>query len=84
MRIKTEGVSWQEIDGELVILDLNRSVYLTTNAAGADLAKLLVQDRTADELADALVAKYEISRDQAAADVQAFVGQLADKKLLAG
>lgn len=84
IRIKTEGVSWQEIDGELVILDLNRSVYLTTNAAGAELAKLLVQERSTEELADALVAKYEISREQAAADVRAFVRQLGDKNLLVG
>jgi hypothetical protein len=84
MRIKTEGVSWQEIDGELVILDLNRSVYLTTNAAGAELAKLLLKECTAEELANALVAKYEIPREQASADVQAFVAELADKKLLVG
>ncbi|MCB7137063.1 PqqD family protein [Cellulosimicrobium marinum] len=83
MRIKTEGISWQELDGELVILDLDRSVYLTTNAAGAELAKQLLEDRTLDDLADHLVDVYEIDRETAVRDAQAFVDALREKQLLA-
>ena len=43
MKLRSEGLTWQEIDGELVILDLKNSVYLTTNAAGAVIAKLLTE-----------------------------------------
>ena len=53
MKLRSEGLTWQEIDGELVILDLKNSVYLTTNAAGAVIAKLLTEERTVDELSGA-------------------------------
>lgn len=83
MQIRSEGVTWQEIDGELVILDLERSVYLTTNGSGGLLAKLLTEDRSLDELADALVAEFGIDRADAVRDVQAFVDALVTNRLLA-
>lgn len=82
MRLRTEGITWQEIDGELVILDLQSSMYLTTNGSGAFLAKLLTEERTEQELATALAAEFDIADDVAAADTAAFIEQLADKKLL--
>ncbi|GAA1999819.1 PqqD family protein [Microbacterium ulmi] len=83
MKLRSEGVTWQEIDGELVILDLKTSAYLTTNAAGTTLAKLLTEERSLDELADALVDAFDIDRPQALADADAFVEQLSAKSLLA-
>jgi hypothetical protein len=82
VRLRTEGITWQEIDGELVILDLQSSMYLTTNGSGAFLAKLLTEERTEQELATALAAEFEIADDVAAADTAAFIEQLAEKKLL--
>lgn len=83
MQLRTAGVTWQEIEGELVILDLERSVYLTTNGSGALLTKLLVQERTEGDLADALVDEFSIDRETALRDVRAFVDSLTQKKLLA-
>lgn len=83
MKLRTEDVTWQEIDGELVILDLTRSTYLTTNQTGAFLTKLLVEETTEDALADALVAEFGIERSEAADDVGAFLGELRKLELLA-
>ena len=82
MRLRTEGITWQEIDGELVILALQSSMYLTTNGSGAFLAKLLIEERTEQELATALAKEFDIADDVAAADTVDFLEQLADKKLL--
>ncbi|MGF0117891.1 PqqD family protein [Promicromonospora sp. Marseille-Q5078] len=82
MRLREDGVTWQEIDGELVILDLVSSTYLTTNGSGAFVAKLLQEDRSAEELRDALAAEYQIARDVAQRDVAAFVDDLRHRELL--
>ncbi len=82
MRIRTENVTWQEIDGELVILDLQRSTYLTTNVVGAQLTKHLTEDRSLDDLVGLLVSTYGIDADTATRDAEAFVQQLASKDLL--
>ena len=82
MRLRTEDVTWQEIDGELVILDLARSTYLTTNTTGAFLTKRLVEESSEDDLAGALAAEYGLDRDEALADVREFVGTLRGLELL--
>jgi Coenzyme PQQ synthesis protein D (PqqD) len=82
MRIRSEGLSWQEIDGELVILDLQASTYLTTNKSGAFLAKLLTEERTIEELVGAMAAEYQLEKDRARTDVGAFLAELQRKTLL--
>lgn len=82
MKMRTDGVTWQEIDGELVILDLKTSAYLTTNVGGAFLAKLLTEERSLHELATALVDEYGIDNATATADADAFLQQLREKELL--
>ena len=82
MRLRSDDLTWREIDGELVILDLRSSKYLTTNASGAVLLKELVEERSRAELASALVAAFGISQVQAEADVSNYVGALVDAGLL--
>ncbi|QDB80207.1 PqqD family protein [Georgenia sp. 311] len=82
MQLRSEDITWQEIDGELVVLDTARSVYLTTNVAGATLTRLLTEERSLDELADALVEEFGIPRETAEADARSFVTDLRDKGLL--
>ncbi|TDE94061.1 PqqD family protein [Occultella glacieicola] len=82
MQLRKDGVTWREIDGEMVLLDLKTSKYLTTNRAGTTLVKLLAEDRTADDLTSALVTEFGISADRAAGDVAAFVGSLEQRGLL--
>lgn len=83
MRLRTEDVTWQEIDGELVLLDLARSTYLTTNATGAYLAKLLLDETSEEELAASLQQHYSIEADAARSDVRDFLAELGRLQLLA-
>jgi hypothetical protein len=82
VRIRTENVTWQEIDGELVILDLQKSTYLTTNAVGALLAKFLTEERSLADLAGLLTSTFGIDDETALKDSEAFVQQLGSKGLL--
>ncbi len=82
MRLRSDGVTWQEIDGELVILDLQRSVYLTTNQTGAVLVGLLQGDASQSELVAGLRDEFDVDQAQAAADVAAFLDVLREKQLL--
>lgn len=84
VKLRQDDVSWREIDGEMVVLDLKTSKYLTTNATGTTLLKLLTEERTPDELADALVETFEIDGDTAARDVTAFLDDLSTRGLLVG
>ncbi|MCK0117886.1 coenzyme PQQ synthesis protein D (PqqD) [Isoptericola sp. CG 20/1183] len=84
MRLRADGVTWQEIDGELVLLDLNSSTYLTTNAAGTLLARTLADadGATEDQLVGALVREYGIDESVARTDTTAFLADLRHRGLL--
>lgn len=84
MRLRSQDLTWREIDGELVILDLLNSTYLTANASGAVLMKELVEERDHDELTRALMGAFGITAEQAEADVTHFVNSLAESGLLEG
>jgi hypothetical protein len=82
MKMRSDGVTWQEIDGELVLLDLRTSAYLTTNAAATLLAKALVTGAERQQLVDALVDEFGIDAERAGADVDDFLDQMRARELL--
>ena len=55
------------------VMDLNG--LITLNATGAFVWELLAQERTVDELADAVAERFEVDSADACADVQAFLGR---------
>lgn len=83
MKLRSDGLTWREIDGEMVILDLASSTYLKTNETGATLMRMLVQERTLEELVDGLTEEFGIDDERARADTEAFVQTLRARGLLA-
>lgn len=47
------------------------------NALGAFLANLLNKDTTEEDMVNAVLAEYEVDREQAAADVHVFIEKLS-------
>jgi Coenzyme PQQ synthesis protein D (PqqD) len=82
LKLRLDDISWREIDGDLVVLDLRTSTYLTTNASGTLLVKELTEDRTTAELVDRLVDAYGIPRPSAERDVDHFLAELDRSGLL--
>ncbi len=76
MKLRVDDITWREIDGDLVVLDLRSSTYLTANASATVLMRQLTEDRSHEELVQALVDRFGIPEDRAHQDVQAFVDEL--------
>jgi hypothetical protein len=69
-------VEWRDIDGEVVVLDLDTSEYLAVNHSGAVLWPLVAAGATEGDLAEALRAHYDVDGGRARADVSEFVVRL--------
>ena len=82
MRLRTDGLTWHVAGEDVVVLDLHGSVYLKLNGSGRVLWELLVDETTEPDLAAALVERYGIELDRAAADVDAFIADLRERGLL--
>ena len=83
-RLRDADLDWREVEGELVALDLRESRYLAINRSGQILWGALAEEEgaTRDELIERLAGAFEIDRERAAADVDAFTGELESRDLL--
>lgn len=85
LRLRTDDLSWREIDDEVIAVDIETSTYLGTNKAGTLLWRRLGEGgATKQALADLLVETYDIEPERARLDTQAFLDDLAAQGLLAG
>jgi hypothetical protein len=82
IRLRDEDVTWRSVDDEVIVLDRRSWAYLSVNGSGALLWPRVVDGTTRPDLVEALVAAYAIEPDNAAADVDAFVGMLREHDLL--
>jgi hypothetical protein len=82
MRLRTSDLSTRAIDGETIILDLRSSRYLSVTGVGTRIVELLGEDRTIDELVDALANEYEASPALVRTDAERFVARLGDAGLI--
>ncbi len=67
---------------ELVLLDYEGEVYYGLDPVGARIWELLTAGRTLGEIIDTLLAEYDVTRDQLAADVERVVGELESNGLV--
>jgi phosphoserine phosphatase len=82
IRVRTQNLSWRQVGDEVVILDLDDTVYLTLNPSGAILWEALAEGATETELVEKLTGAFGISEDQAHTDLEAFLDRCRQEKLL--
>lgn len=76
LRIRQPGVAWKRLLDDMVLLDVDRSVYHGLNRTGALVWERLSSGATTAELVEHVVAAYPDSREEAARDVPVFVQAL--------
>ena len=82
LRLRTDGVTWRELDGEVVALDLESATYLTTNKTGTVLWHVLVKGGDEQDLVSTLQQRYGLQREPACHDVAQFLKALRGHRLL--
>jgi hypothetical protein len=82
LRLRPGALEWREIDGEIVALDVRRSVYLAVNESGAILWPALAEGATEDDLTGRLQEAFDLDADRARQDLDAFVAMLREHDLL--
>jgi len=68
--------------GELVILDMERGEYFAMDEIGATLWAGLDAGKTLEQIADDVVARYDVAREQALTDLVALRDELLQRGLL--
>jgi hypothetical protein len=82
VQLVRRGLDWREVDGQLIALDSERSIYLSANPAGTVLWRTLAEGSSEGELVRLLVETYDIDPERASQDVSRFLADLARRGLL--
>lgn len=83
LRLNDSDIVWRSVEQQVVILHRGEWQYLTVNETGTLLWSRLVAGATRAELVSVLLSEYDVDERRAAADVDAFLGLLAERGLLA-
>jgi hypothetical protein len=82
IQIRAGVIEWRDVEGEVVALDLRNKTYLAVNRTGAAIWPALVSGADRGELLVLLLENFSASQDEAAADLDAFLAELAEQDLL--
>ena len=77
-----EHVAHQKLDDELVLVNLDTSIYYGLNPVGTRLWELLTEGGTLRAARDRMADEYEVAPDQLELDILRLVGELEAKGLL--
>ena len=83
LRLRSDGLEWLEVEGEVIALEARRSAYLAANSSGTLLWRALAEGTTEAQLAELLVDTYSLDPELARDDAARFVADLREQGLLA-
>ena len=79
---RCEEVAAKVIDGEAIMINLNTGVYYSLDKVGGSIWELLERGHSLGEIADAVTAQYDVSQEQARADVDRLAAELLQENLV--
>jgi len=82
LRLRSDGIEWREVDGEILVVRLDGSSYFSVNGSGIPLWRELERGATREQLVNVLADRFPVSRERAARDVEAFLERLSAAGLI--
>jgi Coenzyme PQQ synthesis protein D (PqqD) len=81
LEVNTARAAGDVIDGEAIVINLVTGAYYSMQGIGGAVWSMIDERRTVGAMLDAIVAAYDVARDEAARDLDAVLGQLLDEEL---
>lgn len=80
--IRNTEILSTDMDGETVMMSINKGKYFGINPSGSIIWALLEQPRNVAEIVDTLISKYDVSAESCQEEVIGFLMKLKEKKLI--
>jgi hypothetical protein len=80
-KLRTTALAWRNVEGQVIALDLDASMYLSVNEVGSLVWGLLAEGADVDLLRAAVLDAFDVTPDQAEQDIRAFLGELERRGL---
>ena len=77
-----EEVAAKVMDGEAILINFDNGTYYSMDLTGGFLWELIEGKHTLEEMATAIAARYDVSPEQALADVERLGAELVEENLV--
>jgi len=77
-----DDVLFQELQGEAVLLNLKSGVYFGLDPVGTRIWQLFAEHEVLSEVAQAVVAEYDVAEDECSEDLLKLVDDLEKQELV--
>ena len=81
-RVNGPRVISENIDGELILVNMERGTYYSTDGVGAEIWRFIEEGCCISEMCDAILAQYEAGPDEIRDTVFAFIARLEEEGLV--
>jgi hypothetical protein len=82
LRLNENEVAAKVIDGEAIIINLANGIYYSMDKVGGLIWEMLAGEYSLEEVVAAITARYDVSSEQAQADIERLAGELLQENLL--
>ena len=82
LRINSENVVHETIEGEVIVIDLSSGSYFSLSGSGPEVWEMLAGGITAAEAVAALEARYEAERETITSGVEDLFAKLSEARLV--
>ena len=79
---RSEGLVTSDLDGEVVMLSIDKGKYYGLDAIGSQIWELLETPCSIRALCDQLLPRYDVEREQGEQDVLAFCQQAQEHNII--
>jgi len=81
-RPNEKEVAAKVLDGEAIIINLSNGIYYSMDKVGGVLWAMLTEGHSLEEILAAIVARYDVSPEQARADIERLAAELLQENVV--
>ncbi|MFH0757927.1 MAG: lasso peptide biosynthesis PqqD family chaperone [Bacteroidota bacterium] len=74
--------SFSEVDGEIIMLNIEKGSYFTLNKVGSEIWKMLDKPNVVSDIIDQLQINYEIEKSECENDTMPYLEELVENGLV--
>jgi hypothetical protein len=83
MRVEiSDGVTWRDLGGDVVILNVDTGVYFGLDGSGAQIWRELAKHGSVEKTIESLQQQFDAESDELRRDVDDLVNQFVQKRLV--
>ena len=80
--INNDKVAWRIIDGEAVIMNLNKGNYYSLNNSGAMIWNMLSENKDRSNIVEEILKEFKVSKSRAEKDLDTLLKDLLKEDLV--